>query len=254
MAEPIIITNTAGSLGDYLSTTVVFKNNRHGKVICIDSIHSRNFACVYDGIADVEFKPFEEVENTKETGEELCFSQRILNYHNITDTNAIPEIKLTKDEIEFGIEFVKKYENPVAVNFTSGSAGKDHKFANYRRIPTYIRDVIINGLKSEGKQLLRFGVKQKMSHIYQNYEEILDIIDVPDLSIRETAACYKAIGSYYGADTGDHHLMLSVGGSCHVFVPPSCWHYNHKKHLYFDYAWRNERVREVYTQFLTDEN
>ncbi len=245
----ITITNTAGSLGDYLSTTVVFKNGRKGRVVCVDSPHTRHFVTIYEGIADIELLPFEQVENTKETNEELCFSQRILNYHGITDVNAIPEIKLTKNEIEFGVETVKQYENPVVVNFTSGAAGKSHLNANYRRVPNVIRDGIIKNLKSQGRTILRFGVKKNMSNIYQNYEVIDDIIDIPDLSIRQAASCYRAIGEYIGADTGDHHLMLAVGGKCMTLVPPSCWHYNHNRHLYFGYAWKDEPVREFYAVF-----
>ena len=40
-----------------------------------------------------------------------------------------------------------------------------------------------------------------------------------DLELEDLCALYKAVGIYFGTDTGDFHLMLAVGGSCTVICP-----------------------------------
>lgn len=249
--ERFTITNTAGSLGDWLSLTPILRAKPGSLVIAPDSPHTREFAKVYNGIADVEFVNHP-IPNTPETNEELCFSQRILNHFGVTDRNAIPSIEITIEEKEWAKDFLKQYPNPYAFNPITASVNfekPDDDICNYRRMPDALIQQIIEVFSKTDKTLIKFGVKNTQTHIYKNYQELKGVVEIPDLSIRQLAACYHVIGQYLGTDTGDHHLMLAVGGECKTFIPPSCWHYDHKRILYFKYAWKNEPIRELYSTF-----
>ena len=253
MSKRFTVTNTAGSLGDWLSLTPLLRARPGALVIAKEAPHTRLFAEVYKGIAEVEFVTHD-IPNTPETNEDVCFSQRILNYYGINDRNAIPSIDVTEEELTWAKEFLKEYKNPVAFNSTTASASLDKPaddICNYRRLPVNLSMEIINALKKAGKTVLTFGTKNIQKNIYNNYDDLYDSLTtpIPDLNIRQLAACYKVIGTYIGTDTGDHHLMLAVGGECRLFIPPSTWHYNHKKILYFPYAWKDEPIREIYSVF-----
>lgn len=251
MSERFTVTNTAGSLGDWLSLTPLLRARPGSLVIVPDAPHTRVFADVYKGIADVEFVDHK-IENTPETNEDVCFSQRILNHYEITDRNAIPSIEVTEEEKIWATDFLKEYKNPIAFNPTTASASLEKPFddiCNYRRLPLALVIDIITILKERDYTILKFGTKKTQTNIYNNYEDFDGVVSVPDLNLRQLAACYHVIGTYVGTDTGDHHLMLAVGGNCRVFVPPSAWHYNHKRILYFPDAWKDEPVREIYSLF-----
>lgn len=251
--ERFTVTNTAGSLGDWLSLTPLLRAKPGSLVIAKDSPHTREFAQVYQGIADVEFVEGD-IANTPETNEEVCFSQRVLNHFQITDRNAIPSIIVTDEEKEWAKNFLKDYpENLIAFNPTTASATYEQDeshICNYRRMPESLVLRIIDVIAASKKHtLIKFGVKKTQSHIYNNFEDFNGVLSVPDLTIRQVAACYSQIKQYIGTDTGDHHLMLSVGGTCKTFVPPSDWHYDHNRILYLPYAWKGEQIREVYSVF-----
>lgn len=247
----LTITNTAGSLGDWLSLTPLLIARPNSTVIAKESPHTRQFARLYEGLAEVKFTD-ENIPHTLETDEELCFSQRVLNYYKVDNVNAIPKIFLRDDEIEWARKFLEQYQNPVVLNNTVGGASSskpDSDLSNYRRWPDVLTKDIIAALKLDNHTILRFGTKTIQSNIYSNYDEFENVINIPDLNLRQLAACYSVIGKYVGTDTGDHHLMLAVGGKTELFVAPSAWHYNHKRHLYFPYAWKDEPIREIYHVF-----
>ena len=244
----LTITNTAGSLGDWLSLTPLLIARPNSTVIAKESPHTRQFARLYEGLAEVKFTD-ENIPHTLETDEELCFSQRVLNYYKVDNVNAIPKIFLREDEIEWARKFLEQYQNPVVINNTVGGATSskpDSDLSNYRRWPDVLTKDIIAALKLNNHTVLRFGTKTIQSNIYSNYDEFENVINIPDLNLRQLAACYSVIGKYVGTDTGDMHLMLAVGGSCEVFVPPSAYHYNHDKHHYKPENFGTDMVKIVY--------
>ena len=236
----IKITNCAGSLGDCLSLTPLFKKERGVVTMLRNPVTENILSRVYDGIADVEFVDTP-VAPCPETNDNVCFSQRVLNHFGIQDVSAIPLINVTSEEAEWAKEFLKDYTSPVAFNRTVGKPS-DHPLAKYRQIPKDVAETALRKLVSYGHTPLHFGLSA-------NYEPIENCVPILDLPIRQFCACYRVIQQYVGADTGDYHLMLAVGGRCYVFVPPSVWHYNHERTLYFDYAWKNEPNRVEYYQF-----
>jgi hypothetical protein len=60
--------------------------------------------------------------------------------------------------------------------------------------------------------------------------------------IREKIQRFKMHPRYIGADTGDYHLMLALGGKCIVFVPDDCPDYEYRR-------WHYDSDRVVYVNF-----
>jgi len=231
----IKVTNNSGSVGDCLGLTPLFKKEK-GVIVMLKNYVTENILSkLYDGVADIEFvdKP---VEACPETNDTVCYSQRILNYFKMDDISPIPFVRITDEEKSWAKDFLKSYENPIAFN---GAVGKPdgHELARYREIPTNICDFLIGNAKKTNS-VLQFG----LSSNYRKFDGVVNILDLP---IRQLVACYSVIGKYIGSDTGDYHLMLAVGGKCDVFIPPSTWHYNHGRHLYLSYAWKNEPSTRV---------
>jgi len=79
---------------------------------------------------------------------------------------------------------------------------------------------------------LNFGLSK--NHVKHNFANLTvpGIHTFFDLPIREQAAIYHVVGRYIGPDTGDYHMMLSVGGKCDVLVPTSSPGYSYQ---YFHY-------------------
>jgi hypothetical protein len=257
MSDRFTITNTAGSLGDWLSLTPILraKAAENPLVIAPDAPHTRLFAAVYDGLAEVQFTK-DPIPHTPEVTNDVPFSQRILDHYGLSDHSAIPSIDVKPEEVEWARDFLKDYPNPVVLNPTTASARLDKPFAdicNYRRLPLALVINIIDHLKTTGHTILKFGTKTIQTNIYNNHEDFPDVVSLPDLSIRQLAACYHVIGNYIGSDSGDHHLCLAVGGECRLFVPPSSWHYDHARTLYIKTAtydpWKGEHVREIYSVY-----
>lgn len=241
----LVITNTAGSLGDWLSLTPTLRRLDNPKVLARDSAHTRSFATLYEGLAEVEFTN-EVVSPTPEAGFGP-FSRRIMNAFGFTG-NAIPSVILRSEEIDWAREFLKDYNRPIVFNNTCGGANVEKPITdlcNWRKMPDQFAQEVIDGLNTVGKTPIRFGVKTSVD-IYNNYDEFKGLVNIPDLPLRKVAACYKVIGEYAGTDSGDHHLMLAVGGKSQCFVPPDVWHYQHARHLYDDLAWAGDDVRERY--------
>ena len=237
----LIIPNCSGSLGDCVSITALFKK-RKGKVIFLRNPVTENILSkIYDGVADVEFSDKPQ-SCCPETNEELCYSQRILNAFGVQDCNAIPELKVTDDEKQWAAEFLSKYKSPIAFNNSVGRPN-DHELARYRELPDEISSTLVVRMRLlDNRTVLQFGFSK-------NYRPVAGAIPILDLPIRQLIGCYSVIKEGVFCDSGDYHLMTSVGGRSKVFIPPSTWHYNHKRHLYLDYAWRGEKKRIEYFVF-----
>jgi hypothetical protein len=249
----LTITNSAGSLGDWLSLTPLLAARPNSTVIAQDSPHTRQFARLYEGLAHVEFTD-QSVPPVLETDEPVCMSQRILNRYGVTGVSPIPTVILRDDEIQWARDFLAPYPNPVAFNNTTAAARADQPpeaMCNYRRLPDSLSRHIVAQLNAAGHTVLRFGCRTTMQNIYGgNYDEFAGVVNLPDLNVRQLAACYHVIGQYVGAATGDLHLALAVGAYVNVFAPPSEWHYDHARHHYRSRDFGSDPVRAQYNVFL----
>ena len=249
-------------MGDWLSLTPILRHmrdlGRNPLVIARDSPHTREFGTLYRGLAEIQWEPASApTPPTLQSDSDSCFSRRILEGHGVYHVSAIPHVEVSSEEREWATAFLAWF-GPKLTAFcpTIGSARdtlpEDH-IANYRRMPRKLAAELVKRLLDSGRKPVWFGTKDTQQHIYRNRFEIEGVISVPDLSVRQLAACYSVIGEYVGTDTGDHHLMLSVGGRCETWVPTSRWFYDHKKFLYDSKAWLAEEPRETYRVFEQSE-
>lgn len=250
----LTVTNSAGSLGDWLSLTSLLNARPNSTVIAQDSPHTRQFARLYEGLANVEFSD-QPVPPVRETEDPVCMSQRILNAYGATDASPIPIVRLRDDEVSWARSLLARHVNPVAFSNTTAAARADRApddLCNYRRLPDALTRSLVTRLRDDGHTILRFGCKTTMQNIYSgNWDEIDGVTSIPDLNLRQLAACYHVIGRYVGAATGDLHLALAVGAFVNAFVPPSAWHYDHARHHYWSDLWRDEPIRITYHPFQT---
>ena len=101
---------------------------------------------------------------------------------------------------------------------------------------------IIDELIKRGYTPLQFGLSKNPTSL----EKTVKILDIP---LRILAACYYHIGNLIALDSGDHHLMLSVGGKVNILHPPSGPLYNTTNWHYTEDLWKGELCRAKYYLF-----
>ena len=105
-------------------------------------------------------------------------------------------------------------------------------------------------VQAEVNKLIQSGFTPIQFGISDNFTPLNGCIHIVDAPLEETAALYKAIGNYFGTDTGDLHLMVAVGGTCVVLVPeqihPS---YNPDDFCHVSHRIRRHVVPQVYCKF-----
>ena len=234
----MIVPIDTGSLGDCLCYTPIFKY-RNGVAVFKESLKARKvFAPLFKGIADVEF-----VEDLPQSLEESppsqCISRYLLRQHGVIDENAnsIPKIKLEEEEIKSAEEFLSQFDNPIAFNPYQGKhLTTTHPLGRYRSLSDL---QIANIVNNHCGDILQFGMSGETPKV----DGCIHLFDLP---IRTLASYYKFISRYVGADTGDYHLMLSVGGMANVIVPKDNWNYSYIKHHYKKEDWFGELIRLKY--------
>lgn len=229
------------SLGDCLAYTSLFKYKDGVVYFRKNNDAAKNsLQFLFEGLADVEFVdelPFiiKEPAIYKE-----CISRNLLRHFKIPQENCIPKIKLGKDTKK--PKCIQGYKNPIAFNPYNGlHKTTTHPLGRYRSLKEEYAESVASKLVNLGFTPIQFGISsqtqkvKKCKHIF-------------DCDLKELASCYSHIKSYVGCDTGDYHLMLSVGGFSTVFVPKDNWNYRHIKHHYSikDFAGEDPRVKYIY--------
>lgn len=212
---------------------------------------SRLTAPILDGICNVEF-----VEKTTETPKDNSViahvTQRIL-YAYGQSGNSIPHVKIKNEEIIWAKEFLSSKNidlknSIVFTNHNSGSGDPSNYRAHYvRPNPEIIKHLAELWGNNYGKTILQFGPESKY-HDKDPFDPIPNAIHIRGLSVRQLAACYFLIGKMISGDTGDYHLMLSVGGKVGCLVPPhsDSFGYKHWDLLYDSACWAGEQPRVIY--------
>jgi hypothetical protein len=144
--------------------------------------------------------------------------------------------------MDWAKKFIKNIKNPIA--FVADNNGNHNKedFAARYRIPN--KEYLQNLIDSYSREytIIQFGIENKITHFN-------NVLVIENLTIRQLAACYAVIGRYFGIDTGDYHLMLSVGGFAEVHCPASSMIYPHEIWHYKEKLWKNENCRVKYITF-----
>lgn len=242
--------NGSGSLGDALWLTPIMKARKDIIVQMHPDQQSRDVSVVYNGLAQVEFtdNPAEKLYHIN--NEQTHYAQKALNQLGITEVNCLPEILLTKEEIEWGREFLKQYEDKkllIILNDNSGHKDPTNIRARYVQPRASLMQQLVNNyIEKEGYTILQFGRKED-----DRFTPLDNTIKIRGLNIRQLAACYALIGQIISSDTGDYHLMLSVGGKALVLVPPESKElgYVYKELHYTPELFKGETVRARYIDY-----
>lgn len=215
----------AGSLGDMVAATALFKNGRFGSVTVTDEVKIRNFAQVFKNIAEVRFVPG--VKEAMPLAGLGCTSRRLLNALNINDF-AVPRVQPSNEDIDWAIQWIRdnNIKQPVVINGTVGGVNaSDHPLRFYRKIDEGAMQEIVDDLNAVGFNPLSFGTSS-------NQVKLNGVLATPDLPINRLMGLYYTIRRYIGCDTGDYHLMLACGGNCFTLVPDDAWNYRYAFHHY----------------------
>ena len=217
--KEIIIGSQGGGIGDNLQITPIFKYFKNSIIEIKDNDNGRKIAPLYEGIANIVFKPnpiFQEQSFNIYGDIQKSHPLRngALNYlyiFNIQDkVSPIPWILLKKEEIEWAIEFLKDYKNPLAI-VCSNSGYKIGSTASYRFLDFEKWQHIINEY-SKKYTILQFGAPNDTT-------DLNNIIPLLSLSVRQMAACFHVIGKCISIDTGPYHLALAAGAYVKCLVP-----------------------------------
>jgi ADP-heptose:LPS heptosyltransferase len=135
------------------------------------------------------------------------YSKRMCAELGYYGDDTIPFIYTDTEKFEQAKQKIKHIKNPIAVKINCSNKWKHIREYNFEYVKNHIQKLI-----SMGYTPIQFGISD-------NYTHIDGCIPMIDLNLEDLAALYKAIGLYFGTDTGDFHLMLAVGGKAVVMVP-----------------------------------
>jgi hypothetical protein len=223
------INSAVGNLGDNLWLTPLFKYGIAKKIIMVDNKVCRSIAKIFEGIADVEYGNPDE--HCPKSPDKIHKAAAHLKYFG-NNKSCIPFVKLKETEIEQAKIILKDIKNPIAVNFTTSSAGADW-CASQRVMNQDQINFLVNNILDLGFTPVNIGLSY-------NTKEISGVVNILDLDLRLTAACYHIIGKYTGTETGCPHLMLAVGGRILVYHPNPCdicyqtWKYHFTEEYWID--------------------
>lgn len=234
----------SANLGDNLMITPLL-NHVSCKLNIYDGEWNRFTAEIFNGLCEVNWiKDFSEAESPKFADIPRIWSKRLLVGHGFPDVSAIPKIKLTDAELLDGRTFVDNlkvaFGKPIV--FVKSHPGRTTE----RVVPAEIIDRIV-----ANNPQFKFVTFNLDNHPKKELKSppIKGVYELFDFPIRAQASCYAAGGLYVGADTGDYHLMLSVGGKADVLCPAHSISYNWWTMQYGPDCWLNEKVRVNYHDF-----
>lgn len=225
------------ALGDALGYTAIM-NATPACLHMLDCEQNRNLAHLFYGIGNVEFTKEERHTNEEIRGMNTHFTRKILRHYGLERYSCTPRIKLTPQEVGYGRQWIRQYTNPFVIrDLASGRGG--------RSIPPAMAQALVDA--NPERTFINFGTSASHPLSTQEESKLERVVYIYDLPIRMVAAIYYAIGRYVGADTGNFHLMLAVGGKCDVLIPDhghNGYHYAH--HLYPEDAHGGEERRLNY--------
>lgn len=239
----IDIYSSSSNLGDNLSITPL-ACRVPCRIHMFDDGGCREVSKIFDGISEVVFDNGSPSTHAPQATPHAPISgphsAKLLAKFNIYNSYAIPFIRLSDEEIEWAHKFVSDMCFGKKLCIIKASTQK----ANYRTPPDGLIQSIVD--KNPDIQFITSGLSDK--HPKNNFQhvQLKNVLTMWDYPIRKLAAIYSIVGNYVGPDTGDYHLMLSVGGKADVLVPDSRWDYNHNDFHYRIEDFANEKVRVKY--------
>lgn len=164
----------------------------------------------------------------------------------LNEKDYLPAIHIYEDELDWAVKVSDQWKRtPIA--FVPCCSPK---WARLRQPPSldYWQPLIARLAQKFWVILFRYGENKP---VIPGVSQVYD-----DFSVRQQAALFKLIGRYLGVDTGDHHLMLSVGGRNIVLVPDNqaqysyeFWHYQSDRIQYFNFKEREKALGLLLERF-----
>lgn len=225
-------------MGDLLLLTAVCKYFPGQFTVEIQESMSR-FSVFFDKLANIELIP--DMDYTKlvryqhslpSIGRGHYATRQLRNFFgnkaDILDNR--PLVLYTDIESEIWVnDYLKDKPNPVIIAPMCSPNAKET-----RGMSEKLTNDIANQLRNNGHTPI-LCLSSKYEYKIQSYEKLTD------LCIKKYICLMRKVGIYFGANTGDKHLAVSVGALTHVFQPafdpktfnPEEWCYNHPTIKYY---------------------
>lgn len=223
VGKPIDLYSASSNLGDNLSLTAVMRA-APCRVHLIDDEAVRSIAPLFDGLGEVVYD--NDARWASAEAQDLGpHSAKLLRARGLAAHSAIPSIQLTDTEVQWARHFLTDGQLTNCCIIKSST-----QQPNYRTPPPGLMDRIIEA--NPDIQFITSALSS--SHAKHNFQYVPTkrTLTMWDYPVRKLAAIYHVVGRYVGPDTGDMHLMLSVGGKVDVLVPDSRWDYDHNHFHY----------------------
>jgi hypothetical protein len=203
---------TAGpGLGDTLLFTVPFRHTKAKRKIMNITPSIERYSFFFENLVD-EINITNELEYTFDIGGGHYAARkcRVAGYEG---DDIIPQIIFDSTPYDEQITSVlKDIEDPVVLKLECSNI--------WKHLRQFSLEYWQNILKIDPRNIIQFG----MSDNFLPFPGALHMVDTP---LKLQTAFYKRVKKYIGVDTGDLHLMLSVGGNIEVHVPPDSPSYSH---------------------------
>lgn len=241
----LTLTSDSANLGDNLMLTPLL-NATPCRLRLLDEEWMQFTAPVFNGLCEVEWIK-ERIDFHPPPAADIArpWSKRWLVAQGFNDVPAIPRIHLTEAEIEDGRRAADhmraSFGKPLCV--IKGHPGR----TTDRVVPVEIINRIVAG--NPEIQFVTFNLSDTHPKRELRSPAIKGAYEFNDFPLRALASVYHAIGRYVGADTGDYHLMLAVGGRADVLCPAHSYIYNHDLTHYGTDCWLGELPRVSYHTF-----
>ena len=194
--------DNATGIGDLLMITPVAKALRDKATVVLGrSLTSK--ACLFHGVCPIRFSSDYPIFPFRCTDE--LISLQLLKMFRLEHLDPIPRIEVPDELLTEARDLLEPYDNPIAFCPTSSRASSHSR----QRPPSFWQAVLPELRKRY--TILQFG--------FEDYPLLPGAVRFPFVALDALCAVYKLIGRYIGAHTGDHHLMIAVGGRAVVAEP-----------------------------------
>jgi len=137
----------------------------------------------------------------------VTYSERMLREFGYWGDDTLPFIFTDTEKYKKAQERIKNIKNPIIVKY------------NCSKRWSHVRQYKFDYVQSEVDKLIHQGYTPIQTGISDNFTPLGGCIHMADEPLEDLAALYKAVGLYFGTDTGDPQLMVAVGGKCIVMIP-----------------------------------
>lgn len=211
----------AMGLGDTLTVTPVARELGNGAVMLLPR-RLAHFAFLFHRLCPVRFDENPPV--FPWDGHELVTVTKLAKF-NLRGCDPVPTVRPRPALVACARELLATHPNPIAFTPTCSRV-----WAHVRQRPEQYWRPVIEELRRRFT-VIQFG--------WDDYPLLPGCMRLPFPTLEQMAALFHVIGVYVGVHTGDHHLMLAVGGRAVVAEPsPSpefhaaLWHYNCGRDVY----------------------